>query len=81
MRRTILTTPSYGDKVLAHMTDESLELSEVFAHADPKIKPQIKVRPAIFLLFLILFIFIYCFLLRLFVCTFFLNFLCSLDCK
>lgn len=43
MRRTILTTPSYGDKVLAHLDDESLELSEVFAHADPKIKPQIKV--------------------------------------
>lgn len=44
MRRTILTTPSYGDKVLAHIDSGSLDASEVFAHADPKIKPQIKVH-------------------------------------
>jgi kinesin family protein 12 len=42
MRRTILSTPSWGDKVLAHLSPQELESTLAFAHADAKLKPQVK---------------------------------------
>lgn len=42
MRRTILNTPSWGDKVLSHLSAGELETTLAFAHADAKLKPAIK---------------------------------------
>jgi hypothetical protein len=42
MRRSILSNPSWGDKVLAHFDSQELESTLAFTHADTKIKPKVK---------------------------------------
>ena len=42
LRRTILSTPSWGDKILAHCDEDTLETSAAFANAPPRMKPKIK---------------------------------------